>query len=198
MWRHAGGVALLLAATAAGAAAGDGYGVHTVRPGDTLWDVARAGGADPAEVVRANAIENPRHLPLGLRVVVSGAREEPLRGLDGLLARAETELRTARFDAALASAEEARPGLEAVDPEAARPRLAHLELVVATVHIAYGREEKAIEHLLNALAQGSEIPLDPDMTSPRILRVVEAARRRHTGAEAGSPAASESAEAPAP
>lgn len=181
-------LALGLATVAPAAAAQEGYRVHTVRPGETLWDLAWAHGADPSAVARVNAIENPRHLPLGLRLVVSSAREEPLRGLDALLARAESELRTAHFDAALGSAEEARPALDAIDPATARPRRAHLELVVATVHIAYGRQEEALKHLLDILSQGSEIPIDSDTASPRILKLVEEARRRHAVAPGGGSA----------
>jgi lipoprotein NlpD len=49
--------------------------VHVVRRGQTLYRIARAYGVDPAELMAANGISDPRTLAVGQELVVPGATE---------------------------------------------------------------------------------------------------------------------------
>lgn len=49
--------------------------VHVVRPGETVWRIARAYGMDPADLMETNGIDDPRSVPAGAELFVPGARE---------------------------------------------------------------------------------------------------------------------------
>jgi LysM repeat protein len=51
--------------------------VHTVRPGDTLWQIAAWHRADLQLVLRWNVDSDPRHLVAGQRILVPGGRPMP-------------------------------------------------------------------------------------------------------------------------
>jgi murein DD-endopeptidase MepM/ murein hydrolase activator NlpD len=59
---------------------------HPVRPGETLYRIARAYGTTPEALAQANAISNARDLTVGMKLFIPGAsREVPLPepALDG-------------------------------------------------------------------------------------------------------------------
>lgn len=65
-------------------AAGGAY--HTVKPGETLYRLARAYGISPEELRQANAIVDPREVPVGTRLFIPGAAHElpvPDAAVDG-------------------------------------------------------------------------------------------------------------------
>jgi len=45
---------------------------HVVRPGETLWRIARSYGVDPADLARANDIADPGRIAAGQRLLVPG------------------------------------------------------------------------------------------------------------------------------
>ena len=65
-------LALLLPAIPASAAQ-----THLVRPGDTLWSIARRHGVSVDALVAANRLANPDALRLGQRLFIPGASEHP-------------------------------------------------------------------------------------------------------------------------
>ena len=93
------------------------------------------------------------------------------------LALGEEHLQVAEFDEALEMAIQALRLLEEA-PEApgAGTRFARAEVIVATVHTAYAREEAAIESLRRALRADQHLELDPGTASPKLLRIFEEVR----------------------
>lgn len=96
---------------------------------------------------------------------------------DRALGSAESQLRGAEFEAALATAERLRRQLAA---SAAAPgageRRARAEVVAATAEVALGQEEAARRSFERALAADPSLRLDPATTSPKVRRAFEAAR----------------------
>lgn len=155
-----------------------------MRPGDTVWRIAHRHGVAVEEVLRRNRIEDVRRLPVGLELAIPvrlppGEPEPGLRyrKVDALRDDAQSALREARFDDALAGAESALRLLEALpDVATARERRARLEVLVATVHVARDEPKAALESLRRALEADPALELDPATTSPKLLRVFYAAR----------------------
>jgi murein DD-endopeptidase MepM/ murein hydrolase activator NlpD len=85
--------------------------VHVVKPGQTLWRIARAYGIDPADLMETNGIADPRALAAGTELFVPGATEvlevAPAPGMEG---------------AAAATPGPARPGHEEAEPRSEPPR----------------------------------------------------------------------------
>jgi hypothetical protein len=121
-----------------------------------------------------------------LHRVVRGARSEPSRApaegiaaVDALLAMAEEKHRSARFGEAL---ETVRVAVRLLDSEgdasAANPRRAALELVRGKAHLAFGDAQPAVRSFERALDADPDVVLDPDVTSPKVLRSFARARSR--------------------
>lgn len=180
-------LALALALAGAGPAPAEDadYVVHTVQRGQTLWARADQHGVDVDDLVRLNRIEDVLRLPVGLRIVISKTDDADRRAVDERLARAEWALRTARFEEARARSEEARELLEGLGEDAGtRARLGHLELVAASLAIAFGREDAAVAHIESARASGAPLPLSPELGSPKLRAVLREAERRSTSRNA--------------
>ena len=131
------------------------------RGGPSLTDVARTPPVASAPVPRA-----PDWSPIDLK-----------------LGAAEAQVRGARFQQALRTADQIRPQLASID---AAPggilRRTQLEVLSATAQIALGRNQAARESFQRALAADPELELDAGSTSPKIRRVFETVRD-----ESGSP-----------
>ncbi len=99
--------------------------------------------------------------------------EEALRSIQ----RAEEALRAARFQEALRAAAQARAALGELPGGAdlAAPR-ARLEVAAATAQIGLDDEAAAHESLLRAVEADPGLRLDPERTSPKVLRALELAR----------------------
>jgi tetratricopeptide (TPR) repeat protein len=93
-----------------------------------------------------------------------------------LLERCEAELRAARFEQALASAGEVRARIDAREGAADAASRIRLEIASATVYVALGQHDAALESLERALAIDPSLELDPALTSPKVLAVFRAAR----------------------
>jgi tetratricopeptide (TPR) repeat protein len=127
---------------------------------------------------------------VALRSLVRGARIEPSRAptgegatVDALLAMAEEQLRSARFDDALETARVAirllgREG----DSDEANLRRAALELVRGEAHLAFGDALAAVRSFERALDAAPDLVLDPDVTSPKVLRSFASAGTRRRSA----------------
>jgi hypothetical protein len=103
---------------------------------------------------------------------------------DDALKSAETQLRDANFEAALAGAERVRTQLRDTSAaDGSRTRQARAEIVAATAEIALGREDAARKSFQRALAADPGLNLDPATTSPKVRRAFEAAK----GAKGGPP-----------
>jgi tetratricopeptide (TPR) repeat protein len=106
-----------------------------------------------------------------------------LSQIDRALAAAEAQLAAARFEQALATAARARAGLDALPPgRALAPRQLRLELIEATAEAARGRDEAARACFARVLALDPGFALDARTTSPKLMRLLDAAR-----AETGAP-----------
>jgi LysM repeat protein len=68
--RAAVAMAVLLALLAAGSA----RSAHRVRPGDTLWEIARANGTTVQVLAEANGISNPNLIVVGQRLLIPDGR----------------------------------------------------------------------------------------------------------------------------
>jgi LysM repeat protein len=127
---------------------------------------------------------------VALHRLVRGARIEPSRTptggvatVDALLATAEEQLRSARFEDAL---EAVRVAVRLLDSEGdsneANSRRAALELVRAEAHLAFGDALPAGQSFERALDADPDLVLDPDATSPKVLRAFARARTRRRSA----------------
>ncbi|MDJ0848137.1 MAG: hypothetical protein QNK04_07160, partial [Myxococcota bacterium] len=99
-----------------------------------------------------------------------------------LVAEGESSLRQARFEEALGRAIAARDALAPIDrhPEV-EPLRAAAEVLAATAQVALGDDAGAQESFARALAAEPSLRLDPMTTSPKVLRVLDAARASAKG-----------------
>ena len=166
--------------------------------------VAHNAIADPDRIVRGQTLAIPRFEPdveidpeaasdTGITATVRGLlqslRNAPAaetrvaedRALEALLALAEEELRGARFDEAEHSAKAAERVLE-VRPEDAKTGgyVARLELIRATVQLAFGDVDDARGSLERVLEAEPELTLDPDATPRKVLALMETVRETRT------------------
>ena len=113
----------------------------------------------------------------------AAGRADALRQIDRWLAAAEAQVAGARFEEALATAARARTGLEALPPPGRDlpPRRLRLELVEATAEAARGRDDAARACFARVLALQPDFALDARTTSPKLMRLLDAARAQ-TGA----------------
>jgi Flp pilus assembly protein TadD len=138
---------------------------------------ARAGGIPPmslAEERESCTIQAEE----GLR---SRTREERqaagIDEADGVLVEIETELCMARFAEALDRVREGRSRLAGLpDSWPIQRRRALLEVQAATARIALGQNDSAELHFHWALELDPYLELDPQRTSPKVIRSFEAAR----------------------
>ena len=94
--------------------------------------------------------------------------------IDAKLGAAEAQLRDARFQQALRTADQIRPKLLSIqDAPGAILRRTQLEVLSATAQIALGHNKAARESFQRALAADPELELDAGSTSPKIRRVFE-------------------------
>jgi hypothetical protein len=97
--------------------------------------------------------------------------------IDAELGAAEAQVRGARFQQALLTADQIRSKLGSIeDVPGAILRRAQLEVLAATAQIALGHNEAARESFQRALAADPELELDAGSTSPKIRRVFETVR----------------------
>jgi len=110
------------------------------------------------------------------------SRAGTLRRVEGWLVAAEAQVAAARFEEALATAAKARAGLEALPPGRDLPRRRlRLELIEATAEAARGRDDAARACFERVLALEPAFALDARTTSPKLMRLLDAARAE-TGA----------------
>ncbi|HXK22520.1 MAG TPA: hypothetical protein VMS55_07580 [Myxococcota bacterium] len=122
--------------------------------------VAVSGPPQPARVARAPA-PSPGPSPAAA---------------DALVAETEANVRAARFDAALSSAERARRELTGLQRAQRAPRTAQLEVWAATAELALGRDDEAYASLRRALDAEPSLKLDAE-TSPKVRRALDAVRQ---------------------
>lgn len=100
--------------------------------------------------------------------------------VDALLRETAGHLRAARFEAALESAQRARPRVATLTGKARASRSAQLEVFAATAALALGREAEARDCLGRALDANPALHLDPATTSPKVQRAFDAVRAERT------------------
>jgi hypothetical protein len=100
-----------------------------------------------------------------------------LRQIDRWLATAESQLAAARFDEALATSAEARARLDGMPAgrNVSRSRV-RVELIEATAQAARGGDEAARACFVRVLALDPAFVLDARTTSPKLMRLLDAAR----------------------
>jgi hypothetical protein len=136
--------------------------------------VAPLAESEPSDLAAPVAVGPPVDRPPSDRAT---KRRFILGRIDTALANGEEHLRYARFEAALASAEEVRPRLERMRrlPDL-QERWVRLEVLAATAQLALGDETAAGASLARAIVQLPDLALDPQRTPPKLLRALEAAR----------------------
>ena len=163
---------------------------HTVQPGQSLWEIGRLYGVGVEDIVRMNQISDARTLPAGSRIAIpsttppgSAASAAPIEGEPGtppdtgesvavLLVRASDQLNAAQFQAALDTTEAALARFDSRPPTPeAEAQRARLEVVAASAHLAFGREDAARASLERALWAEPDLELDPAASSPNLLRI---------------------------
>ena len=104
------------------------------------------------------------------------------RQIELWLTAAESQLEAARFEDALETAAKARAGLDATPPgqDVSRSRV-RVELIEATAEAARGRDDEARACFARVLALDPAFALDARTTSPKLIRLLDAARAE-TGA----------------
>jgi LysM repeat protein len=127
-------------------------------------------GGDSAEVL-------PPDPAVHVSVATASAPTTDFATVDELAAMAEEQLRTARFQAALETAGKAIRLLQSdADSAEANSRRVTLELVRAEAHVAFGDSKAARRSFERALDADPDLALDPDRTSPKVLRSFDRAR----------------------
>ncbi len=105
------------------------------------------------------------------------ARAESLEWVDGWLVAGEAQVAGARFDEALATAARLRAALAAIPAGRDLPRRwLRLELMEATAEAARGRDDAARACFGRVLAIEPAFELDVRKTSPKLMRLLDAAR----------------------
>jgi hypothetical protein len=104
-------------------------------------------------------------------------RDGSLRQIEDWLVTAEAQLAGARFEEALATSARARAGLDGMPPgpDVSGSRL-RLELIEATAEAARGRDAEARACFTRVLALDPAFALDARTTSPKLMRLLDAAR----------------------
>jgi hypothetical protein len=109
----------------------------------------------------------------------SKAAAARLATLDRRLGEVDSLLAGAYFETALSLADSTRGLLEAgAGSPAQASRRARLEVMAAEAEVALGRPTRARRSLERALSANPDIELDEALTSPRLLELLPAARRR--------------------
>jgi LysM repeat protein len=167
----------------------DGTVVHTLRRGDTVWEISSRHGVDPRAIEHLNHLGDVRTLPVGLRLVLPappGSAEDSSTPARQALAEALWALRRARFEEALEAAELGRSANDTLEPSVRHAALgAQLDLTSASAELAFGRREAALAHLVSALRLEPRLALDVATTSPKILSLLEEARENAQQAGGG-------------
>jgi hypothetical protein len=88
----------------------------------------------------------------------------------------EGHVRSARFEAALASADQGRAAAAKLGSHADPARRARLEVLAATAALALGRADDAKQSFARALDADPDLALDPASTPPKVVRALDAAR----------------------
>lgn len=139
-------------------------------PGDTdSWS-----SLDAPVLLAGRAAPPPRSQPMTARPERGGGS---LWQIERWLSAAEAQLAAARFEEALATSAKARAGLERVPPgpDVSRSRL-RVELIEATAEAARGRDAAARACFARVLALDPAFALDARTTSPKLMRLLDAAR----------------------
>ena len=149
------------------------------RASDTdVWASLDAPRADrDARERRAARGAGPRSLPGGEPALEAPVRAESLWRIERSLAAAEAQVEAARFEEALETVARARAALAALPPgRDLTARRLRLELVAATAEAASGRSDAARACLARVLALEPGFAFDARTTSPKLLRLLDAAR----------------------
>jgi LysM repeat protein len=155
---------------------------HTIASGDTLFSIARDYGSSVEVLMEVNGIADVRKVRTGTVLRVPVDPEAAGRQIERLIDRSEAHVRDARFRAALESADAARALLDSLPDSAQKESRVRLEIVTATIYVAWGDRDAALSSLGRALRDDPDLALDPAVVSPKILRVFHAARAAHAAA----------------
>jgi hypothetical protein len=133
--------------------------------------LARKRAAEERELARKRAAQEQA-------LARSAARERA----EDLLRQGDERLRSARFEEALDRATAARQALAGLPVQAdLQPVLVRAEVLAATAQVALGDDAGARESFTRALAADPALSLDPMKTSPKVMKVLEAARSGGSG-----------------
>ncbi len=137
-------------------------------------DVAPAPTPEPVDVASAPPTEDAE--PADASAEDTGESDLLRVAAEDALDSAERALSEADYDKALAEAERARVLIEAM-PEGTPTAIlrSRREVLLGTVHLAFGRDGQAREHFTEAIATHPGLTLDPN-TSPKVRRALEEAR----------------------
>ena len=162
---------------------------YRVHPGDSLSRLAACSGISVAELANSNQIPDPDllvagerlELPQGHRCAAATGAGDPAAAAraraERLLATADARLEAADFEASLASAEACVRELESHEPDTKANAVgARCHFVAGTAAAGLDRRERAIEEFRRAYVLDPRLDVAPEMTSPRIVELLSAAR----------------------
>jgi len=125
----------------------------------------------------------PLSLASGEPALEAPVRAESLWRIERSIAAAEAQVEAARFEEALETVARARAALDALPPgRDLSTRRLRLELVAATAEAASGRSDDARACLARVLALEPGFTFDARTTSPKLLRLLDAARAQQGAA----------------
>jgi hypothetical protein len=148
------------------------------QPAEPFADTDSWSSLDAPVLLAARAPARLRGEPGDVRPQRGGS----LRQIERWLAEAEEQVEAARFEEALETSAKARASLAGLPPgqQVSRNRL-RVELVDATAEAARGRDAEARACFARVLALDPAFALDARTTSPKLIRLLDAARAE-TGA----------------
>jgi LysM repeat protein len=149
--------------------------VHRVRPGETLTGIAKNYAVDVAYLVQANHLADADHLAVGqsLRVPALGDGDRA----EALVEQAAIHYRNARFDAALAQAQQAEAILAVPGDEEHLRRLgARAAFIAGCALAAFGEDERALAAFTRVRALYPQFEPPAGWLSPRLEKLYLAAR----------------------
>ena len=120
--------------------------------------------------------------PAPFRGEAARARGGSPRQVERWLSEAEAQLEAARFEEALVTSAKARAALEGMPPgQDVLPSRVRVELIEATAEAASGRDAAARACFARVLALDPGFALDARTTSPKLMRLLDAARAETGG-----------------
>lgn len=149
---------------------------------DPIIVVLATRGPDAAKPMAGSPARGAGVAPHAAGAAPLAAPEKHRLVADGLLDEADTLVRQAHFEEALAKATEAREAVPHTGNQAAlRQRRVRADVIAGTAQVALGKDADARASFERALQTDPSLRLDQTSTSPKVIRAFDAARAAAPG-----------------